>query len=175
MVGEMKAVLIKDADHVLVTNFGLVLKSVIPFVQSVIRDTVRPSYTWSLDPSTQQITLVTSTPPKAVSVQYTTITTKLRDFRDVVGEDTAEICLIKVLGGCLRFLLWTAGTPKTLNSTTFVTDVSSPAVGWTGFYIQVTFANPGADDFIFATPASVLPYGYPFQDCSGVGCNGTLV
>ena len=176
MPGEMKTILIKDADHVLVTNFGLVIKAVRAYTESVVNNLVRPSYSWAISATTGQIAVTTSVTPKKVELVYTTIATKLRDFRDIVGPGTENPCIIHVMGGCVRFLLWTSTTITGTSPTTFATNVTAPAVGWTGFYLQLEFENgPGLDDFVFASPASVLPLGYPFADCAGAGCNGTLV
>ncbi len=176
MPGEMKTILIKDADHVLITNFFLVIKAVRAYTESVVLNIARPSYTWSISETTGQISVTTSVAPKKVELVFTTVPTKLRDFRDIVGPATENPCIIHVMGGCVRFILWTSKTITGTTPTTFSTNVTAPATGWTGFYLQLEFENsPGMDDYIFASPASVLPLGYPFPDCAGAGCNGTLV
>lgn len=180
MPGEMKSILIQNADHILITNMDLVLRSVVGYCQTVIFDVPRPSYTWAIDNVTGQIWLETSEPPLSVSLLQTTILTTSRDFRDVVFHE--DPCIIPALGGCVRFLWWTSSPAVALNQTTFVTNVTVPAVGWTGFYLEMTFASrvgrqqqQPLDPMIFATPASVLPLGFPYADCYGSGCNETIV
>lgn len=177
MPGEMNFLLVKNADHLLITNFGEVLDSVSAFTQSVTKDASRPSYTWSIG-ADGQITVTTSVAPKKVDLVFTTIKTKSRDFRDAVLK--TDPCLEKVLGGCLRFILWTTTNTMIVSnsSTTFTTNVPAPPQGWTGFFLEVTFdaPAPGLSDLLFTSPASVLPLGYPYPDCSGAGsCQGVLV
>lgn len=178
MPGEMKTILIKDADHILVTNFDLVIKTLVSYLQSVVFGITRPSYTWSIDALSGQISVTTSVPPLSVSLVQTTIATKMRDFRDVVLKE--DPCIIHVLGGCVRFYLWNDSPAATGNGPrTYVSNVTAPTSGWTGFYLQLEFANGPAEknltNLVFASPASVLPLGYPFPDCSGTGCNATFV
>ena len=174
MAGEMKTVLIRNADHLLVTNFALVLQSVTAFYQSVVFEAPRPSYSWSIDATTGQIFVNTSVPPKSVELIYTGIPAGRRDFRDIVK--TAVPCVIHPMGGCLRFLWWFTTSAVMLSHTSFSTNVTAPTSGYVGFYLQLTFASgrPDVEDYVFASPASVLPLGFPFPDCHGSACNGTL-
>ncbi|CUG89209.1 GPI-anchored surface protein, putative [Bodo saltans] len=179
MPGEMKTILIKDADHILITNFDLVIKTAVSFCQSVVFGITRPTYTWSIDSLSGQITVTTSVAPVSVSLVQTTIATRMRDFRDVVLKE--DPCIIHVLGGCVRFYLWSSSpaSPHGSGSYTYVTNITAPSAGWTGFYLQLEFANGAADknltNLVFASPASILPLGYPFADCVGTGCNATFV
>lgn len=175
MPGEMKTIMIKDADHLLVTNFGLVLKAVVSYCESVVFGVSRPTYTWSIDATTGQITVTTSEAPVSVQLIQTSINTTRRDFRDTILHE--DPCIIHIMGGCIRFLLWSSSAATAVNATTFTTNVPVPAHGWTGFYLQVEFASGHAsvENMIYASPASVLPLGYPYADCVGAQCNATLV
>lgn len=177
MPGEMKTILIKDADHILITNFGLVIQAAVSFCQSVVFGIARPSYTWMIDPLSGQIKVTTNVAPLSVSLVQTTIPTKQRDFRDVVL--TEDPCIIHVLGGCVRFYFWDSSPAGTSGPLTYVTNITAPTAGWTGFYLQLEFANGEKErnltNLVFASPASILPLGFPYPDCVGAACNGTFI
>jgi hypothetical protein len=42
--------------------------------------------------------------------------------------------------------------------------------------VEMQWANPsGGDNFYFTSGVSVIPNTYPFPDCVGEGCYGSLV
>lgn len=180
MPGETKTLMVFDADHPLFPNIVTPLEAIRAFAQSVHLNTARPSYDWSIDATTGQITVNTSVPPKDVKVYWATAPpTGRRDFRNTVLSTSP--CTIKIIGGCLRFIPWNHTDPVANSATSFSTNIPAPADGeYVGFFIQLTFQQEGGklSDFIFASPANVLPYNiYPTdQMCKGQAClNVTLV
>ncbi|KAL4239701.1 hypothetical protein ACF0H5_000505 [Mactra antiquata] len=51
----------------------------------------------------------------------------------------------------------------------------NPKVGWTAFFIKITFQ--GIEDTIhdYTTETLIIPDTDPFPDCKGQQCKGTLV
>lgn len=154
-----------DCDHPLLPNIGLPLASIKAFAQSIAKDSVLPNYNWSLDETTGQLTVNTDVAPKEVSVYWATTPESSqgrRDFRGTVLK--TDPCTIHFFGGCLRFIPWQKMDAVVNSATSFSTNVPTPAAGlFTGFLIQMKFPNVAPDgtvlaDFIFSTPATVVPY-----------------
>eukprot|EP00899_Mesostigma_viride_P002162 jgi/Mesvir1/11947/Mv26562-RA.1 len=54
--------------------------------------------------------------------------------------------------------------------------LATPTQGYLAGYIEVVLKGPDeAHPYIFTTQVSVVPNGYPFQDCEGASCQGVLV
>jgi PhoPQ-activated pathogenicity-related protein len=180
-VGEMHYILAKNAEHAMVTGIFIALQSIGAFAQALINDHPRPIYTWEHNETNGDITVNSNIPPTHVTVTYcdsaTGVSTGRRDFRWAALN--VEWCPIKLFGACLRPLLWTTSTTDGLtqiNSTAFRAHFDAPASGWRAFTIELHWENTaGPDDFYFTTPGSVVPVSYPFPDCHGVECKGTLV
>jgi PhoPQ-activated pathogenicity-related protein len=124
-----------------------------------------------------------------------------RDFRIVNIDDPCETKLVSD-GVCVNDkVLWRFEelTPES-DGVTYIATHNTPTDGtYTAFFIDVTYMKdpltneaiyypPGGGgwipDFIprdapgqleFTTEVSIVPNTFPFADCSGVGCNGTLV
>lgn len=57
----------------------------------------------------------------------------------------------------------------------YVAEYDNPTVGWRNFFIEVTFPGSDINNFEFTTQNFVIPDTYPYAECSGLGCVGTLV
>eukprot|EP00759_Apiculatamorpha_spiralis_P003195 PhF_6_TR11541/c0_g1_i2/m.18534 len=177
MPGEMNTLLVKNAEHSMVTGVLECLQSAGAFVQGLMAKYPRPTYSWDIDATTGRITLTTGVKPKSVSVAYAVsgggISQGKRDFRWAALNATP--CIAKVFGACVRPILWFNTNATVLSDTSYTALIPPPAGAWVAFMIEVQFDNPvGVDPFYFSTPASVLPIGFPFPDCTGAACRGTL-
>ena len=179
MVGEMNLVLVKNAEHAMVTGIVEALQSAGAFVQSLVKNATRPSYTWDIDNATGMITVKTNRVPKVVTLAVGAsgegVSRHRRDFR--WAAINVSFCPVKIFGACIRPLIWnttTSGVVK-VDDYTYRGSVPAPSVGWVAFMLEMQWDNPsGPDDFYFTSPASVLPNTLPFPDCRGIGCWGTL-
>lgn len=50
-----------------------------------------------------------------------------------------------------------------------------PITGWTGFFIQFSFASIDNTVIQVTTETNIVPETYPFEDCTLDSCIGTLV
>jgi PhoPQ-activated pathogenicity-related protein len=182
MVGEMNFLVVKNAEHSEITGIFEILPAVGAFVESIVAHRPRPTMQWKIDDATGNITMVTDTVPKSVTIAVADsagdVSTGKRDFRWAALN--VSFCPIKVFGGCVRPILWgtyplAASTPDQL---TYVAGVPLPAApAYRAFMIEVKWANPsGGDDFEFTTGVSVVPNTFPFADCTTPAqCRGTLL
>jgi PhoPQ-activated pathogenicity-related protein len=178
MVGEMNLALVKNAEHAMITGILEALQSAGSFVQSLVKGASRPAYTWDID-SNGVITVTTNRVPKvvtlAVSASAEGVSHGRRDFRWAALN--VSFCPVKIFGACVRPLLWnttTSGVVK-VDNFTYRGIAPVPTEGWVVFMLEMQWDNPsGPDDFYFTSPASVLPNTFPFPDCHGTNCRGTL-
>jgi PhoPQ-activated pathogenicity-related protein len=173
--GDVKNIMIYDADHPLLPNLPLALNAIKGYVQSVATKTLRPSYTWSID-NEGQIWLNTSVPPSHIELRWAMPpNTGMRDFRNTIKDETP--CEVPFIGGCVRFIPWLSAPVVTLSPTSFKTNVTTqpPNGQYLGFYILFKFSQPnGMSDLIFSSPTNVVPFEqYPLpadQVCQGNAC-----
>ena len=110
------------------------------------------------------------TKPKPSSVvmwHATTLDGKRRDFRLLTGPNPSKPTPHPVV--------WFSEDVKQIDDNTYLASKSIPEIGWTAFFIQATFAGPRATVFEVTTQVNIVPNTFPFPDCHGSGCRGTLV
>lgn len=176
--GETNLLLVKNADHTMLTGIFEVLQGAGAFIQAVQSNTSRPQYSWSIDRASGNITVVTNTRPYSAKVAFAQsaagVSLGRRDFRWAALNATP--CQIKVFGACVRLILWEEKPATMINEFTYVASMPPPPKGfWTAFMLELQWSNTvGPDDFFFTSPASVIPNTMPFADCQGAACKGTL-
>jgi len=183
MPGEMKTLLVYDADHPLIPNMGMALQGMAGFVQAVMYNRARPDYAWTIDPVTGRVTVTTSEPPKQVTLRFVTVPGPRRDFRNTMLQSSlpaGATCALKMLGGCARFVWWNGTTTDftRINATAFTALQPVPPAGYfTAFYFELEFDSPAflGAPMLFSTGASILPLAYPYPPCTGANCTQTLV
>jgi PhoPQ-activated pathogenicity-related protein len=180
MPGEMNLLMVKNAEHSMATGVAEIYQGAGAFIQANLANYPRPSYNWSIDNATGTITVTTNVVPKSVTVSSSFsgegVSKGKRDFRWAALN--TSFCLIKVFGACVRPLLWnnTADDVTKVNDYTYTTVMPTPSEGFVAFFMEVMWDNPtGPDDFYVTSATSVLPNTYPYPDCSGGSCYGTLV
>ena len=121
-------------------------------------------------------------------------TGKRRDFRYSSLDDPCE-CGVASDGDCLNAeaFSWVATElyPNEHNEYVAHQDID-PSGAWTGFFIDFTFEQPSASASAspaglgtwpllqpgcldFTTEVSIWPDTFPFEECHGSGCQGTLL
>eukprot|EP00742_Colponemidia_sp_Colp-10_P016726 GILJ01019200.1.p1 GENE.GILJ01019200.1~~GILJ01019200.1.p1 ORF type:complete len:325 (+),score=52.99 GILJ01019200.1:265-1239(+) len=178
-VGETHFLLVKNAEHSMITGIFELIPSLTAFVASVQAKGVRPTVQWSIDNATGAISVITSEPPSSIDVTYCDSalgpSTGRRDFRWAALNVTP---CIGVFGGCLRPILWST-TKEYINATSPTTfEVLLPEVEgqFRVFTFEIKFKNIYTkDDYLFTVPASVIPNIFPFPDCQGANCGKNLV
>lgn len=178
---EMDLLVLKNTEHTLNTAMEELLQGVGAFTHSIVAQIPRPAYSWKIDPSSGEISVFTSVAPSLVTLVYakspkSDSSTSKRDFR--WGALNVVPCVSKY-GACDRQINWTTTTNNItkISDQHFTVKMDPPTDGtWVGFFMEVTFPNPqGPVPFLFTTAVSVLPNTYPYADCQGKACNGTLL
>jgi len=203
MAGEKYFLMVPNAEHSEATGVLELLPAVSTFLNAVFNRRARPTFDWTISPSGNDIAVTVKTIPlgyklKAVHAWHAdTCNAERRDFRILSNgwgpEKTCTPCGIKAKGLCANLkILWSSTKlePSTAGGNAYVAHRDAPSGGrWSAFFVDLTFEPVIAagrngsltwpllaeGDFEFTTEVSVIPHTYPFADCHGANCSGSLV
>jgi PhoPQ-activated pathogenicity-related protein len=170
---------VPNAEHSMITGIVEVLAAVVAFANNILDDsTPLPQFSWTIDwEKTGNITLtVPAGQPRPTNVTMwaadTIASSGRRDFRLIAGWPKPNF----------QPVIWESFPldETSPGSNTWIAVVPTPAVGWTGVFIDVKFDGPesvqlGKVHLDFTTTTSIVPNTFPFPPCSGSDCYGTLV
>ncbi len=118
--------------------------SIIAFYQCILKGTQRPRFTWSKEKDGSLLVNVVDSPTEVRLWQATN--PKARDFRlDVIGKAYASTIL------------------QPTRDKTYVAKVAKPDVGFTAFFVELTYPGPGKYPLKFTTEVSVVPDILPYK------------
>nr|KAG5691328.1 hypothetical protein BaRGS_014027 [Batillaria attramentaria] len=165
--------ILPDAEHSCAGHEISLFFTMRAFFLSAVTGTPLPKMNWTREatPTGGIIRLTTDRPPLTVLTFFAkTISTERRDFRLLVAspDDPTKPWPQPVV--------WHSRETEYLGNNTFQATFDNPTQGWLGFFIQVTFE--GVDDgavLEFTTESQIIPDTFPFPECSGASCFGTLV
>ncbi|XP_061192028.1 autocrine proliferation repressor protein A-like [Saccostrea echinata] len=161
-----------NAEHSCAGHETSLMFSLRAFFLQAVTGTPFPKMTWKREFTKNggKITLMTDRSPKTVDVFYArTIDGKRRDFRLLVAspDDPRKPYPHPVI--------WFNDRPQDLGNNTFVAEYDNPPEGWLAFFIQVSFDGVSDARLEFTTEAQIIPDTFPFPECHGSGCRGSLV
>ena len=175
--------------------------NIITWLKYLLTSTPMPSPTWSISKDTGDITAsvlypqgVTSPAVKNVTMWSAATCTKgatgkRRDFRYSSLDDPCE-CGVASDGDCLNAeaFSWVATELHPNEKGEYVAHQEiNPDGAWTGFFIDFTFEKPSPPAGLgtwpllepgcldFTTEVSIWPDTFPYEECYGAGCTGTLL
>lgn len=122
-------------------------QSLLAWYSTILTNTPRPEFTWTKRLGTKEgvIRVKTVTKPTKVLLWQAT-NPNARDFRlESFGPNYKSTDL----------------TPN--NKGHYVARVPAPEKGWTAFFVELTFDNPGQPPLIFTTDVGVVPDVLPFE------------
>ncbi|KAH3871994.1 hypothetical protein DPMN_035209 [Dreissena polymorpha] len=164
--------MVPNAEHSLAGHETSVMFAIRAFYLQVINNKPLPKMNWVLNTTSTggKISLTTDVQPLTVDVYHaTTLDGKRKDFRLLRGTpgDPSKPQPHPVL--------WkrTYATPSSALS--WEVEFTNPPTGWTAFFIQATFQGIDGAVLEMTTQTLVIPDTYPFPDCHGDDCRGTLV
>ena len=117
--------------------------SLLVFFQSVLSDSPRPKFSWSVKDD-GSIEVDTTTIPTAVKLWQAT-NPKARDFR------------LETIGP-----VWKSSTLEQQGGGKYLAKIPEPDEGWTAFFVELTFDSGGPLPFKFTTEVHVVPETLPF-------------
>ena len=174
--GEKHLRAIPNAEHSMACCALDIISDIVAFYNLLVNNVTRPELSWTLDyagkDEVARISVNSSIVAHTAKVWWadTIPSSGLRDFRLVVCFQLPE---------CVQPVIWFPDDLKNLSpdNTTgmYVAERSGPALGWTGFLIQLDFkmALPSGDFVFFreTTEVNVVPDNFPFPVCPQSECN----
>ncbi|KAL4239703.1 hypothetical protein ACF0H5_000507 [Mactra antiquata] len=164
--------MVPNAEHSLAGHEISLLFGIRAFYLSVMKGKPLPKIEWKLNTTSTggKISLTADSTPQTVHCYHaTTLDGKRKDFRLIRGTpgDPSKPQVHPVI--------WKTQYVTPTGALSWEVEFKNPEVGWTAFFIQVTF--PGLEDSVleFTTQTLIIPDTDPFPDCHDAGCRGTLV
>lgn len=160
-----------NAEHSIIGHLMSTILAIQGFFLNVVEKAPFPTLTWvrSQNDTHGKIVVTSSIPPKEVTVYHAqTLDNKRRDFRLFTADPQTGKALIHPV-------LWFSKSATQLSPTQFEAVLAKPAVGWGAFFIQLKFPGLKGSTMEFTTEVNIVPDVFPFPDCSGEACRGTLV
>ncbi|KAN0042328.1 hypothetical protein ACTFIV_004891 [Dictyostelium citrinum] len=163
--------IVPNTNHYILNGVDQVVNSMSTFFDYVTSSSSKdiPSYSWSIDYSADNNTGTISLsldkksvlPVSVVVYSGTTISATKRDFRMFTCS----------LPTCYQPIPWipTVLSPQPSSNknsgTIYKVTISKPAAGWTGFFIEATFATPLGKKSQFTSEIAIVPNKLPFPKC----------
>lgn len=186
--GETYRLMVANAEHSMATGILPLITGVVPFVNSVLHNTPRPVFDWTMDASAGTTTVNLKTKPLR-AVMWTATTDNIdngrRDFRLIKGDtphDPCKFIAVSIFGkACVNPVLW---DPEDLEIqdggdgtyTVVASQDMPPAGAWRGFLVYLYFPGPApGQTFLMTTQVNIIPDTFPFPMCQGTDCKGFLV
>ncbi|XP_078610553.1 autocrine proliferation repressor protein A-like isoform X2 [Branchiostoma floridae x Branchiostoma japonicum] len=162
---------IPNAEHTMAGHEISLFFGIRAFFLSLVEDSPRPKMTWTRQTGTTSgmITLHTNIKPMNIqSFHARTLDGKRRDFR-LVNQPPGETKPQP------HPVIWLPEDVQDMGNGTYVAEFDIPAVGWLAFFIQATFPAPHGTALEFTTEVHIIPETFPFPECHGADCRGTLL
>ncbi|XP_059147483.1 autocrine proliferation repressor protein A-like [Physella acuta] len=162
---------VPNAEHSMKGHYMANELAIQSFFLTILENATYPSMSWVKTNTALggSITVTMSREPKNVTVYYAhTLDDKRRDFRLFVKSPTS-------MDPVPHPVVWLSKSANRISPTQFEASVDKPLFGWAGFFIQVQFAGVKGSTLEFTTEVNIVPDTFPFPDCSGASCYGTLV
>jgi len=194
--GETHLLIAPNSEHSLATGIPTLTPSLANLVSSVGNGhgtKQRPSfeYAYNEEDGTLSVTIPKDAPVVKVALKHAfTLQSRRRDFRWVRAASEAtgkcrlpEIPLLKpVFGGgnCIVPIVWKDTELEATEQDNNLVYSYTPAADtkkWLGYYILIQFESDTGlhAKYHMTTPGFIFPTEYPFEDCHGAGCEGTLL
>jgi len=174
MKGPIYVNMLPNAEHSCAGHELQLLFNIQAFYTSVFKNYTLPNATWFMYNTANGggIDVTVSTTPTLIrSWSASTVSTERRDFRLLKGNTTDPSSR-----PLLQPNIWHAQDVKQVGPLKYRAEYDYPLLGgWKAFFIQMTFPGPNGTAIEFTTETNIIPNKFPFNDCYGESCKGTLV
>jgi PhoPQ-activated pathogenicity-related protein len=140
------------------------------FFIGVLQDFVVPAVTWIRAANAIGGSIQVTIPVNPISVtawSAPSIVPNRRDFRLYQLDETFNPVPSNVV--------WTESPVTDLGDGRYSVSFDSPASGYLAFFIKIRLPGPDGREFVMSTEANIIPPSFPYADCSGSECQGTLI
>lgn len=186
--------MVPNAEHSLATGILEALPAVGTWIAYLLEQREIPKLNWKIDPRDGAITVTwtgdrTAHVKEAAMWYATTCDTNRRDYRFVTADNPCN-CGIGADGYCLNLkVVWQKKVLEEVAPRTYRASYSVEDGRWGAFLIDLTFAKSRRlttpelyswpvgrrGELEFTSEVSVWPNTFPYEDCYGTDCYGTLL
>ncbi|KAH9499597.1 hypothetical protein Btru_074237 [Bulinus truncatus] len=162
---------IPNAEHSMEGHMMSNILAIEGFYLNILENATFPTISWvrSATSTSGKITVKTSVEPSKVTVYYSrTLDGTRRDFRLVVKDPATG-------GAKIHPVVWLSKQATKVSPTQYEAQVDTPMIGWAAFFVQLQFPGIKASTLEFTTEVNIIPDTFPYPDCYGTACYGTLV
>ncbi|XP_077979615.1 autocrine proliferation repressor protein A-like [Glandiceps talaboti] len=164
--------LLPNAEHSMSGHRENVYHGLQAFYLSVLENHPRPKISWTRNQTADggSIYLYTDRAPAYISAfPSMTLSNQRRDFRLQIAKEVGSAEPIP------QRVMWYPMKTNRVNDNEFYVEIPKPEVGWSAVFIQVSFPGPRDSMYEFTTEVNIVPDTFPYPECQGEACQGTLV
>lgn len=163
--------MIPNTNHAVIGHALSTMLTIKGFLLNILERAPFPTIKWSLsqNETAGKIVMWTSEAPMDVTVYHArTLSDKRRDFRMFIFNNATGKAM-------LNPVLWHSRAANRLSPTHYEAELLRPPEGWAAFFIQVKMNGVRGSFLEFTSEVNIVPDVFPFADCFGGACFGTLV
>ena len=139
-----------NAEHTLFNRIEELSSTLQAFMYTINERVARPKFTWSMNDNGTVITVNSVDTPLSVRV-FT-----------AYNENRGRAFILN----CYLSCVWRATELPNLGNNTFVATVPVPAVGYAGFFVEISYdIAPNVPALVVTTGVSIVPQTLPFGPC----------
>ncbi|KAK7003107.1 autocrine proliferation repressor protein A-like isoform X1 [Biomphalaria glabrata] len=161
-----------NAEHSVAGHFMSTVLAMQAFFLNIVEKVPFPTITWVLsqNDTAGRIVVTCSVPPREVTVFHAkTLDGKRRDFRLAIADPNNPGKFL------IHPVIWLNKPATQLTPLQFEGVIAKPSDGWAAFFLQMKFTGLKGSTLEFTTEVNIVPDVFPFADCSGDSCHGSLV
>lgn len=136
--GETKVRVVPNQSHYI--DMKIVENTILPYYQTIIKHTQRPSLKWKVSEAGKLVNIVTNKQPSSVKL-WEAENPNMRDFR-LAAHITYSTKELK--GNCIN------------NHCQYPVEINWPAKGWKASFVEVTFQDTKDEPLVLTTPTFII-------------------
>lgn len=161
-----------NAEHSLILHHINIMDEMSAFMLSVVENVALPRLSWDRYENETHGVIRFKTdliPTKITGYQATTLTQERRDFR------IARAAAVNSTEPAIQPIFYRPFQPSNPSKGVYVAEVKKPVARWTCFFLVAEYPAPRGTTVAFTSEVNIIPDTFPFPQCSGDGCTGSLV
>eukprot|EP01012_Entosiphon_sulcatum_P048604 TRINITY_DN67105_c0_g1_i1.p1 TRINITY_DN67105_c0_g1~~TRINITY_DN67105_c0_g1_i1.p1 ORF type:complete len:493 (-),score=70.15 TRINITY_DN67105_c0_g1_i1:5-1483(-) len=174
--------IVGNATHGMVPSNPNVLNAIAAFVLDIVEDLPPPQFAWKLDNDAGTISITEGSNQKATKAimrRATTVINTRRDFRWrilAINGTCPPNTTPAGNGFCSVAVNWEESALTPVSPGEWLAQCQAPESGYASCFVELHYVDAVSQlPYYRTTQAVIQPNTFPFPDCSGAGCTGSLL